>query len=380
MAKKSKMTGDFNNMLKNLRKSVESDSFDLSQLNDVKKNYDTGCYALNRIISGDFHKGLPSGRVTVIYGESQGGKSLFSTSCAAQALNDGKVGMVFLLDSEGGVSKDMYKMFDADLSKIELVPIDCIEELSNKVFQIFDFIKAVQSEDPNFDAIIILDSLGALVTRKTVTDIEKDEQKLDRGLRARLINDFIKAINMPALRTNTTFILLNHIYDDPNAMYQSAIKNQPGGRGIQFMGRIMLQCSRALTKNEDKEEAKAYVGTRLRVLNTKNFLIQPFNKCEVELDFSTGYRNRYTGLMGLAIKYGFVQTPSKGFYQVPTWSDKKIRESRLMGEDADEIWGTFIDDLNEAQRPDLAYGSLIDELPSEEIIVDETDTMQLVSE
>ena len=38
----------------------------------------TGNYCLNRLISGDFQKGIPLGKVTVLAGESGAGKSFIA--------------------------------------------------------------------------------------------------------------------------------------------------------------------------------------------------------------------------------------------------------------------------------------------------------------
>ncbi len=88
------------------------------------------------------------------------------------------------------------------------------------------------------------------------------------GLNAKICNGFIKAINIPCLKTNTTTLVLNHVYADPSAMYASAIKNQRGGEGLKFMAHISIQCAKSLDKNEkktdeDKEIQNAYKGNKL---------------------------------------------------------------------------------------------------------------------
>ena len=219
-------------------------------------------------------------------------------------------------------------------------------------------IKTIQAQKPTYRAIIILDSIGALVTRKTVTDINKDEQKLDRGLRARLINDFIKSINMPCLLTDTSTILVNHTYQDPNALYASPLAQQGGGLGIQYMSRMMLQCSKKLERNIDKKDSTKYLGNTLTFLSTKNFLVQPYHSCAIDINFKEGFRSKYTGLLDLAIQYGFVEQTTVQSYTVPSWRPEKFKCSRIWGEESDEIWGTFIDDLNEAQKKEIEYGSI----------------------
>ncbi len=45
--------------------------------NDPTDWISTGNYALNYLISGDFYKGVPLGKVSVFAGESGAGKSIF---------------------------------------------------------------------------------------------------------------------------------------------------------------------------------------------------------------------------------------------------------------------------------------------------------------
>ena len=59
---------------------------DKSTLSRVDNWIDTGSYVLNAIMSGKLKEGgVPSGRVTMLYGESQTGKSLFVQKILANA-------------------------------------------------------------------------------------------------------------------------------------------------------------------------------------------------------------------------------------------------------------------------------------------------------
>ncbi len=63
---------DISKFRKGLTKSIEGISFGF---NDPTDWVSTGNYALNYLISGDFYKGVPLGKVTVFAGESGAGKS-----------------------------------------------------------------------------------------------------------------------------------------------------------------------------------------------------------------------------------------------------------------------------------------------------------------
>ena len=63
---------------------------------------DTGCFMMNQMISGDFNKGIPLGRVTMLAGDSGAGKSFFlSGNLVANAQKAGV--MVVLIDTESAL-------------------------------------------------------------------------------------------------------------------------------------------------------------------------------------------------------------------------------------------------------------------------------------
>ena len=76
-------------MFKKLRKNQNFYGIDESPYSKPTGYLDTGSYAINRVLTGDIHKGIPMGRITTIYGESQSGKSLLAANVIITALNSG---------------------------------------------------------------------------------------------------------------------------------------------------------------------------------------------------------------------------------------------------------------------------------------------------
>jgi RecA/RadA recombinase len=58
----------------------------------------TGSYALNKIISGDYQKGIPIGMITQFHGEASTAKTVFATHILKEAQEKGYYAM--LVDSE----------------------------------------------------------------------------------------------------------------------------------------------------------------------------------------------------------------------------------------------------------------------------------------
>ncbi len=89
----------------------------------------TGNLVLDKLISNDFHKGIPLGKVTVFAGESGSGKSFV---CAGNIVKNAQAQGVFviLIDSENaldeawlhalGVDTSPYKLLKMNLAMIDL--------------------------------------------------------------------------------------------------------------------------------------------------------------------------------------------------------------------------------------------------------------------
>lgn len=341
------MSSDF---IKSFRKEIGSNSLLESKYSKVDGWISTGSYSINRLISGSIYKGIPNGRVVIVAGPTGVGKTLIAINIAANAINEEKYDNVFYFDAEGGGSIDFFKSFNCDIDKVEHILVDNVEDATIKIIKLYSYLAKYKEINPNYKAICILDSLGALVTTKVYTDVEKDKQVADQGSRAKFINTLVKACTIPCLKTNITMLFINHIYEGPE-MYPSKISNQSGGLGLQYMSSITLQCTRCLEKEINKNEENFYKGSRLKVFTVKNRFNRAFCETEAYLDFRTGL-SKYDGLVEPAIKYGFIKQCG-AWYEVPTFSDKKLRMDEILTNE--NIWNTFIEEFNKKSKEDLSY-------------------------
>ena len=171
-------------------------------------------------------------------------------------------------------------------------------------------------------------------------------------------NNMMKALTIPALQTDTAMIVLNHVYDDPSAMYASKIKNSGGGKGLQYMGSIILQCTRNLEKDEDKNSEAYYGGTNLKFFTVKNRMARPSLECDVYLDFKKGFTKQLSALFDEAVRGGFITCPSQGYYCVPSSSEPEKKRRRSEIENNVELWKTFLKEFDEWSQKDLQYSKL----------------------
>ena len=92
---------DVSKFRKSITKSIDGISVGF---NDPTDWISTNNYALNYLISGDFHKGVPLGKVTVFAGESGAGKSFI---CSGNLIRNAQEQGIYpiLVDTENALDE-----------------------------------------------------------------------------------------------------------------------------------------------------------------------------------------------------------------------------------------------------------------------------------
>ena len=277
---------------KAFRKSTGSFDAAESVMAKVTEYLDSGSYAINRVLTGDIHKGFPIGRITTIYGESGSSKSLLAANAIVDALKNKNFQAVYYFDSEGGALWDYIKNSGVNLEQIEHVPVHSIEDCATKILQLYDSLiqaAAEYKQDPtNNDepkVLCVLDSFGGLAADKLLTDAVKDKMTNDMGLSAKLRNSMMRGLMMRVVQSNCPLIIINHTYSDPSAMFASKFKAIPGGEGIKYASHVMLQMTKLMIKSSDTEfltgnetdeqDVGLYKGNRIRAFCVKNRVAKP---------------------------------------------------------------------------------------------------------
>ncbi len=361
-----------NDVLKTIRKSTGSETIDESTYAKVTEFIDSGSFAINRVLTGDIHKGFPVGRISTLFGLSQSGKSLIAAHAVMNALKNNQVDVVYIFDSEGGTLVDFFKKEGVDLKKINHIPVASIEQCSVKMLQVYDeLVKARQEylEDPdnndNIRALCVLDSYGALAADKLVNDaVNKDKTAMDMGLGAKLKNNMMRGLMMRVVMSNATLLVINHAYQDPGAMFASKIQNMAGGKGIEFASHVILQCEKVFVKSTDTEfltglessndNVGFYKGNKLKFFTVKNRICKPMFTAQVYLDFTSGI-SKYDGLIEDAVKLGFLQEVRGGYICDSYKQQTRITYKELVKND--KIWETFLEDFNDKSKEIMEYSN-----------------------
>jgi RecA/RadA recombinase len=325
-----------------------------NSLSSVNEWVNTGSYALNSIISGSPFKGIPMGRITGFSGPSGCGKTLILNKIASNAQKKGL--NVVYFDTESALDKDTAERLGCDVSKIKHCPIEIIEDCRN---QIVKFLKAVVDNKLQGKFIIIIDSLGNLVSAREAKVIEDQKDSADMGSKAVAYKSMLRAITHATSKANCPVLFSNHTYDNPASLYPTLVKSQAGGSGPLYMSSVLVQmstkqekASKLDNKNAVEEStaiSKDVNGLTLRFVTTKNRFVTPFLETELYLNFKTGLA-KYSGLLEIAEAYGVLEKQghryafngeSLGFY-------KDFRDNN-------EVWEKILPVLDIKLQKELAF-------------------------
>lgn len=343
-----------------------------SPLSIVDKWIDTGCYALNAIMSGSVYGGVPSGRIVGFTGPSSSGKTLIINKVIGNAQKQfGAFGVIW--DSEVAIDANAAENVGCDTTRIKHCPVETVEDARNQISKFLDNIiaKGMQGK-----FIIALDSLGNLASAKELKDIEKDKSAADMGLRAKSIKSMMRVLTYKAAKAKTTILFSNHIYDDPSALYPSLVKNQSGGKGPVYLASLLVQLAHKAEKEEDRKGEQIItgaerIGSTLNAMTVKNRFIPPFLRTDMYINYKTGL-DRYAGLLELAITYGII-IQGGATYSLPDGT--KLGYAKGFKNDP-KFWEPILPKLDEELKKEFKYSNekyaeLANQIEENEILVDE---------
>jgi RecA/RadA recombinase len=327
---------------------------DENSLSSVNEWVDTGCMALNAIISGSLYGGIPVGRITGFAGPQACGKTMMVNKIMANAQKKGM--HVVYFDTENALDKETAENLGCDSSKIKHCPIEIIENCRN---QMVKFLKTVVENGLQGKVIIAIDSLGNLISAREAKIIEDGKDSADMGARAVSLKSMLRAITHAAAKANCPIVFTNHTYDNPGALYPTLVKSQSGGSGPLYMSSVLVQMAtkqERVGKSDNKNAlddvtplSKDVNGLTMRALTTKNRFIPPFLECEMYLNFKSGI-SKYSGLLEMAEGYGIVHKQGHryalgeevlGFYK--DWKDD------------DTVWAKILPKLEEKLKLELKF-------------------------
>jgi RecA/RadA recombinase len=293
---------DVSKFRKEITKSIDGLSIGF---NDPTDWISTGNYALNYLISGDFNKGVPLGKVTVFAGESGAGKSYF---CSGNIIKNAQEQGIFvvLVDSENALDESWMQALGVDTSPEKLLKLSMamIDDVAKTIATFMSDYKALpDGERPK--VLFVIDSLGMLLTPTDVNQFEAGEMKGDLGRKPKALTALVRnCVNMFG-SYNVGMVCTNHTYASQD-MFDPDDKIS-GGQGFIYASSIVIAMKKLkLKEDEDGNKISDVMGIRAACKVMKTRYAKPFEGVQVKIPYETGM-NPYSGLVDLAEKRGLLK-------------------------------------------------------------------------
>ncbi len=285
---------DISKFRKSITKSIDGLGIGF---NDPTDWISTGNYALNYLISGDFFKGVPLGKVTVFAGESGAGKSYI---CAGNIIRHAQEQGIYvvLVDSENALDERWLLNLGVNTSEEKLLKLNMamIDDVAKTISEFMKEYK-VMPEDSRPKVLFVIDSLGMLLTPTDVNQFEAGEMKGDMGRKPKALTSLVRnCVNMFG-SWNVGMVCTNHTYASQD-MFDPDDKIS-GGQGFIYASSIVVAMRKLKLKTDaDGNKTTTVNGIRAACKIMKTRYSKPFESVQVEIPYVTGM-SPFSGLVDL---------------------------------------------------------------------------------
>jgi len=292
---------DISKFRKDITKSIDGLSIGFHDPTDW---ISTGNFALNYLISGDFNRGVPLGKVTVFAGESGAGKSYFASGNIVKHAQEQGI-FVVLIDSENALDESWLKALGVDTSESKLLKLSMsmIDDVAKTISTFMKDYKAMADEERP-KVLFVLDSLGMMMTPTDVNQFEAGDMKGDLGRKPKALTALVRnTVNMFG-SYNVGMVCTNHTYASQD-MFDPDDKIS-GGQGFVYASSIVVAMRKLkLKEDEDGNKITQVKGIRAACKVMKTRYAKPFESVQVKIPYETGM-NPYSGLVDLAEATGLL--------------------------------------------------------------------------
>ena len=265
----------------------------------------TGNYALNYLLSGDFRKGIPLGKVSVFAGESGAGKSyIVSGNMVKHAQEQGI--FVVLIDSENALDESWLRALGVDTGEDKLLKLNMamIDDVAKTISTFMDDYRAMDEKDRP-KVLFVIDSLGMLMSPTEVNQFEAGDMKGDMGRKAKALKALVtNCVNMFG-SYNVGMVVTNHTYASQD-MFDPDDKIS-GGSGFVYASSMVVAMKKLkLKEDEDGNKTSTVQGIRAACKVMKTRYAKPFESVQVKIPYETGM-DPYSGLFDLFEAKGLLE-------------------------------------------------------------------------
>ena len=311
---------------KNLGKSSGGSIFDIVKSVDdsaeilsesatavIEDFVNTGSYVVNAALTGSIFKGVPSGRITCLAGNSGTGKTYLALSVCREAQKKGYTPII--LDSEGAIDKSFCEKLGLDTKNVIIKQVTTVSEVNTFLVNVLKDINE-RPKDERPKVIFVLDSLGNLSSTKEMNDTAEGNGKADMS-RNREIKALFRTNATAIAKAQSILIVVSHIYQTLDLFSKTVVN---GGQGIAYSASITLLLS--TSKLDDKQSDK--------IAEKK---VGDFTKTGVIVTAKTE-KSRFTIPQKVKFQIPFFKAPNPyvGLEAYITWENSGIMRGKIVTE------------------------------------------------
>ena len=268
---------------------------------------------VNVALSGRVDGGLSPG-LLVLAGPSKHFKSAFALLMAGAYLKRNEDAVLLFYDSEFGTPQAYFESFGIDMDRVVHTPITNAEELK------FDITQQLDKIEKGDKVIIVIDSVGNLASKKEVEDALDGKSVADMS-RAKALKSLFRIVTPHLNLKDIPLIAVNHTYKEIGLFPKDVVS---GGTGIYYSADAIW----IIGRQQDK------VGTEIQgyhfVINIeKSRHVKEKSKIPISVSWEGGIV-KWSGLMDVAEKGGYLRKPKVGWYEAVDPSTGEIISEKLL--------------------------------------------------
>ncbi len=207
-------------------------------------------------------KGIPFGKIVMIAGDSDSGK----TSCAIAAMKAAQEQEVAVLyvETEGKTTTQDLNAWGVDASQVMLVQESIAERAFEAMFALWDsFFK----DYPKGRLLVVFDSLGNVVSKRD-TEIDLTTASQKPGGKGQINRLGLNKLIAKRDENDVAVLMINYTYDNIG----SPGKTNAGGKAVNFFSCLTYQTSRKAWLEKTVKGEKVRIGAKVQWRLFKNHI------------------------------------------------------------------------------------------------------------
>jgi recA bacterial DNA recombination protein len=287
----------------------------------------TSIPVLNVALSGRLDGGFSSG-LTMWAGVSKMFKTGFSLLMAKAYLDKYPDAVLMFYDSEFGSPQSYFQSFGIDLSRVFHIPITDVEQLK------FDAMQQLTNLERGDKAIVLIDSIGNLASKKEVEDALDSKSTVDMS-RAKNLKSFFRMVTPHLAIKDIPMVVINHTYKTMELYSKDVVG---GGTGSYYSADNIFILGR-----QQEKEGTELSGYNFIINVEKSRFVREKSKIPINISFDNGV-SKWSGLLDIALDVGFVTKPSMGWYSRVNVETGEVEDKKFRIKDTNnkEFWEPLI--------------------------------------